>query len=394
MALALPFRGVERRTAWLRGTLLLASFLGLLASAPLWLNSRTFPLLPITPGFPILPSPWDKLFFAAMLLALFLSCRFYRVGVIFFLVAGLFAFCEDQNRGQPWFYMYWVLLLLSLTPGQGAIAACRCAMSVAYLWSGIQKCHPKFFQVVPAWFVAPASHWHLPSVVIMLLRWAVATAPFVELGIGLALWFPRLRLAAIGAAVVLHVSALLFLGPLGYNYDWVVWPWNIAMVALLFVLFPRAASVSIKQSLAQIRRSKPALAILTLYSLLPILSYFGWWDSYFSFTLFAENQSKADIFVTEAFRERLPPEIREYVHKLRQSYDPRIQGPFVFDFQTWGFRELRAPPLFEPRSYRSIFGFLRRYSKDPDDLRMIVAPRAGPILFYQGDRQWVLTPAR
>ena len=68
------------------------------------------------------------------------------------------------------------------------------------------------------------------------------------------------------------------------------------MVALLFVLFPRAASVSIKQSLAQIRRSKPALAILTLYSLMPILSYFGWWDSYFSFTLFAENQSKADSF--------------------------------------------------------------------------------------------------
>src|SRR5205807_747849 len=121
---------------------------------------------------------------------------FYRVGVIFFLVAGLFAFCEDQNRGQPWFYMYWVLLLLSLTPGQSAIAACRFAMSVAYLWSGIQKCHPKFFQVVPAWFVAPAAHWHLPSVVITLLRWAVATALFVDA-------YPQL-LRLVGFVLLLH----------------------------------------------------------------------------------------------------------------------------------------------------------------------------------------------
>ena len=71
-------------------------------------------------------------------------------------------------------------------------------------------------------------------------RGAVACAPFIN-GIGLLLWAPRLRLTAIIAEVVVHGSALLFLGPLGYNYNWVVWPWNLAMPALLWVLLQKKA---------------------------------------------------------------------------------------------------------------------------------------------------------
>src|ERR1041385_2097850 len=109
-----PFTGLERRTVWLRVTLLAASFLGLLASAPLWTNGHAFPLLPIAWWFPILPSPWDKCRFGMMLLALVLAGWFYRAAVASFLVLALFAFFEDQNRGQPWLYIYWLMLLLTL----------------------------------------------------------------------------------------------------------------------------------------------------------------------------------------------------------------------------------------------------------------------------------------
>src|SRR6185295_18052679 len=99
----LPFTGLDRRTAWLRVTLLTATFLGLLASAPLWTNGHTFPLLPIARWFPILPSPLDKCRFGMMLLALVLAGWFYRVSVASFLLLAFFAFFEDQTRGQPWF---------------------------------------------------------------------------------------------------------------------------------------------------------------------------------------------------------------------------------------------------------------------------------------------------
>jgi hypothetical protein len=397
MSLPLPFAGVDRRTAWLRLVLLLSCFSGLLASRPLWSNSRLYPLLPITPWFPILPAPWDACCFAAMLLALVLAAWFYRPAVTIFLVLILYAFGEDQNRGQPWLYLYWVLLGFTLPPAPVSMAACRCAISVAYIWSGIQKCNPGFFHIEPAWFVGPAAHWHLPAGAIDLLRWAVAGAPFVELGIGLALWSLRLRRAAIAAVIVLHAVALLFLGPLGRNYDLIVWPWNLAMIALVCVLFAQGQSgprQGFTQTFAQLRRSKLALVLVALYSFLPALSYAGWWDSYFSFSLYAENLATANIFVTQAFVDRLPPNMRAQVKPFPfgPKFDPQFQGPFVFTYGLWCWQELGVPFVPEPRVFHSMFVFLRRYSREPGDLRMIVGPRAGPVIFYEGGNRVFLTP--
>jgi hypothetical protein len=387
----LPFDGLDRRTAWLRATLLSACFLGMTASSTLWLNSRSFPLLPIARWFPVIPTPWDKLFFGILLLTLVVACWFYRPAIRFFLVASLFAYCEDQNRGQPWFYMYWVMLGLTLLPDRVALAACRWALSATYVWSGIQKCHGKFFLVVPGWLVSPATNWHWPMVVIEGLRGLVASAPVTEIVIGIALWMPRLRWLAISAAVMVHLLALLFLGPLGHNYNWVVWPWNLVMIALVFVLFATPSVPPLRSAWIDLRRSKPAWVVVLLFCLLPVLSYRGWWDSYFSFTLYSEHEAKADMFVSEAFAQRLPPRMQAHAHRVRVAYDPVLQGPYVFDYQNWGFQELGTPPIVEPRSYRSIFRYLRTFATNDDELRMLVAPRAGPMVFCQGDSERPLT---
>jgi len=391
-----PFAGLNPRNAWLRGTLLVACLLGMVISYPVWLTTRSVPLLPIINGLPALPPPLDKCLFGAMLASLVLAFWLYRPAVTFFLAASFVAYCQDQNRGQPWLYMYWVMLVLTLCPESAALAACRLAISVIYIWGGIQKLQPAFFNRVPDWFVAPAgTNWHFPAPLVQSLSWLITCAPFFELFIGIGLWTTRWRKAAIVAALLVHATALLFLGPLGRNYNAVVWPWNVAMIVLIFALFggaasddqPQAASsvLSISTNLAALRKSGPSLIVVGLYGTLPLLSYVGLWDSYFSFTLYAENQAKADIFVTAAFANRLPPAMRTHVHKLQQEFNPDLQGPFVFDFQAWAFNELRVPPLMEPRNYLRIFKFLRSYSGDPADLRMIVSPRAGGMVFYQGD---------
>ena len=390
----IPFAEVTRRTAWLRGTLLIATLLGLIASTPVWLNSRTFPLLPIVSSFPILPAPWDKLLFGSMLAALVLAFWFYRAAVSFFLVASLFAYCEDQNRGQPWLYMYWVMLLLTLLPAPTSLAACRFALVVVYLWGGIQKCNARFFEKVPGWFVSPAANWHLPAFAMDALRWAAASAPFLEIAIAVALWFTMSRRPALIAIIVMHLFALLFLGPLGHNYNWVVWPWNLAMIALAVALFPTAAKPKPAPSLpaetfAALRRSRLALAILIPFTLLPALSYSGKWDSAFSFALYSESNATANIFVTQRFTDQLPPKLRPYVVPF-PKYDPQFQGPFIFNFAPWAYEEMHVPPAAEPRNFRSVFKTLRGYAKEPEDLRMIVGERGGRVMFYQGDASWPL----
>jgi len=350
----LPFAHTDRRTIWLRATLLAATFLGLIASAPVWTNTRTFPLLPIVAGFPVLPPPGDLCLYALMLGTLVGALWFYRTAVIVFLVASFFAYCGDQNRGQPWLYMYWVMMLLSLFPAPTAAAACRGAIAILYIWGGIQKINMRFFAVTPEWFVVPAADWHLPTAAIGLLKLGVQAAPFLEITIGLLLWFPRLRQFAFAATLLVHLTALLFLGPLGHNYNWVVWPWNLAMIALVFglfargklfatpapaeiaapkskpddraktpvKLFPASDRFSLRPTFAELRRSRLALVIVALYGLLPILSYSGRWDSYFSFALYSENLAVANIFVTENFRDRLPPHLK---NTPRHSRRPMIR---------------------------------------------------------------------
>ena len=421
------FLNTDRRKIWLRVALLASTLLGLIASMPVWFNTRTFPLLPIVSGFPILPDPLDKCFFALMLASLVAAVWLYRQAVIVFLAASLFAYCGDQNRGQPWLYMYWVMLLLSLFPAPSAIAACRCAVSVIYVWCGIQKFNTRFFAVTPEWFVAPAANWHLPQAVLDLLKLAVKSAPFVELAIGLLLWFPTLRRAAFIAVILTHAFALLFLGPLGHNYNWVVWPWNLAMIALVFGLFAREklfekqtpATVEasklkpddrakkshkpvpaaptfagFSETFGELRRSRPALCIVALFGLLPVLSYSGRWDSYFSFSLYSENLAVANIFVTESFRDNLPVHLKHHAQKFPQDYDAQHQGPYTFSFTGWGFEETHVPPISEPRNFENVYRTLLPYAKTPADLRMILGPRSGLVIFREGDRVDFLQPSK
>jgi hypothetical protein len=334
----------------------------------------------------------DTIRFAALLFSLVLAAWIYRPAVIAFLVLTLQAFAEDQNRGQPWLYLYWMLLLFTLLPAPVSLAACRCGLSAAYVWSGIQKCNMKFFVIEPAWFVEPAAHWHLPSAIITALRWSIAAAPAVEIGIGIALWSTRTRWFAIGATILVHAVALLFLGPLGHNYDVIVWPWNLAMIALVLVLFGgKPEYVGFNAAVVQVRRSKPALILVGLFAVLPALSFFGWWDSYFSFALYSENLATANIFVTQAFADRLPPRLRAEIIPWPR-YDPEHQGPFLFTYGLWSWQDLGVPFNSEPRNFHAMFTWLHRFSQEPGDLRMIVGQRFGPVIFYQGDERMFLQP--
>lgn len=403
-----PAAPLDRRTLWLRATLLTATGLGLIASAPAWTNTRSFPLLPIFDAFPLLPAPWDKGLYALMLGSLIGAIWFYRPAIITFLAASFWAYCGDQNRGQPWLYMYWVMLLLSLFPAPGAIAASRCAIATVYLWGGIQKLNARFFAVTPEWFVAPATTWHLPSTLIDVLKLSVKAAPFIEIAIALLLWFPRLRRIAFALTILTHAFALVFLGPWGHNYNWVVWPWNLAMVAFVLSLFaggklfaPPPANLpkksppiptatpdraEFRRTLTELCRVRISFALVGLYALLPILSYWGRWDSYFSFSLYSENLAVANIFVTENFRDALPSHLKKYAEKFPQAYDPAHQGPLTFSFTAWAYEEMHIPCISEPRNFVNVYRALTPYARRPEDLRMIIGPRSGPVIFQEGNR--------
>ena len=377
-----PFLATDPQVRWLRAVLLGSTLLGMLCCIPLWLTTRGYPLVPLFAPGPVVPTVLGPWFLGLTLFSLAAAAWFFRPAIIFFLVATLYLYACDQNRGQPWMYLYWVMLLLNLLPERTALAACRVALSLVYLWAGIQKLNVLFFKAMTPWFIQPATDWGLPDTVVAGLRVGVWLTPLWEIFIGAGLWFPQTRRFAIAIAAVLHGAALVFLGPLGHNVNLVVWPWNLAMVAVLLVLFGSEPCADLPPTLRELRRSGSGMLVVGLFGLLPALSYFGWWDSYFSFALYSANLSRADLYVTQSFRDRLPSRLQAFVDPVK-NFNPAFQLPFVFQHPRWAAAELGTPELPEPRSYAVMFESVAAYATNDGDCRMIVETRGGKILLYR-----------
>lgn len=337
-------------------------------------------MLPIAGWFPVLAPPWDRWTFGIVLGLLLIAAWRYRLGTGLFLATSLLLALGDQSRWQPWFYMYWVMLLFTMANHGTAFTACRVALCAVYFWSGAQKCNPHYFDLVVPWFVKPASAW-LPAFFATAFQWSIAAAPVVEMLLAAGLWFRRTRTVAVVTALIVHASALLFLGPLGHQHNWIIWPWNLAMPALVWILFPREPFDASRQTSGRNRWVRPILAI---FCLAPILSFFGKWDSYLSFSLYTGHLTKADIFISEAARARLPLAVQEFAKPTPAPFNEQIQGPYVVLVELWADEVLKVPPLPEGRNYRNVARYLTTFADTPDDVRMVLIPRVGGILFYRG----------
>ena len=86
--------------------------------------------------------------------------------------------------------------------------------------------------------------------------------------------------------------------------------------------------------------------------------------------------------------------LKHHAQKFPQDYDAQHQGPYTFSFTGWGFEETHVPPISEPRNFENVYRTLLPYAKTPADLRMILGPRSGLVIFREGDRVDFLQPSK
>jgi hypothetical protein len=151
------------------------------------------------------------------------------------------------------------------------------------------------------------------------------------------------------------------------------------MIALMVALFPIKAVLTLPKAWRILLPARLALVVLALFCLLPVLSYWGRWDSYLSFALYSANTARADIYLSESFRDRLAPALRRFVEPVA-NFDPSFQKPFTFSHLKWGVAELGVPPLAEPRAFTVVFQAFSRAARDEQDCHMIVGTRTGHAL--------------
>lgn len=309
-AAAHPKEGMGRATAprhrMMRVLVSAALAAGLLLSPGLWLTRTSpFPMTPAWEPFRVLaPShPWDSVLLGALLLSLVPAAVLPR-GWRWFAGAAL-GMCvllalADQQRWQPWFYQYAFMLgALVLCRIGSALNACRLIVVATYFWSGLQKANAGFRQDVYPWLMEPFAGF-VPDGYGSWLSAGAYAVPAVEALIGLGLLASRTRPFAVAGALLMHAFIMASIGPWGHDYNTVVWPWNVAMVAFVAVLFLRPPDAPTTLSILLPGRSVFRWAVV-LFAFMPLLSFWGRWDSYLSASLYSGN-AKLGVMVEQGPR--------------------------------------------------------------------------------------------
>jgi hypothetical protein len=370
------------RLFWLKAVLVCGLVSGFLLSPKLWLAERFYPLTPISALLPNIPPPLDRVWFGTLLVllvAIALTPRSRWLCLLFVCLAGLLSLW-DQSRWQPWFYLYLVTLAAFAVypysrPGtdagqQAILNVGRVAVAATYVWSGLQKCNITFLTegykwLLEAFFDEPTLKFAMSGGLIV---------PLLEIGMGLGLLVPASRRVALVLVLTMHAGLLLCLGPLGQNWNTVVWPWNVAMMAMVVILFWRTQEVSFR-AIVWPGTFAYRWLVLLLLGVMPAFNFVGLWDSYLSAALYSSNLIEGDIVISRGVYERSPPAVQRYCEPHGDYYK--------VDLLTWSMEELNVPPYSEPRIYRRIARSFCLLAQDPGDV----------VLVIQGRPHW-LTGAR
>jgi hypothetical protein len=362
--------------ALLRISVILGLLAGFALSPKLWLSSRLYPLTPVWGFLGPLRAPGDAiLFFAviALLIALLAAPR-REILIALFALLALLAL-QDQSRWQPWFYQYVVMLLAIALAGPkrpaAALNTCCLIVAATYIWSGLAKLNPNFANDLFPSLVKPfAGARPVPA------QLALAAALF-ECGVGFALLTRRFRAAAVIGAIAMHVFILIAIGPMGSGFNAVVWPWNLAMIAFLLILFFRRAGQPALLDIVWGRGFAFQKIVLILFGFMPAFSFFNLWDHYLSAALYSGNRNSGVVYVSDQVFDRLPGKIEDYV----TEDGPNRNG---LDINAWSFGEMNVPSYPEIRIYRNVARRICGYAVDGSGVELVVR---GQLALVNGNRR-------
>ncbi|MEM9821957.1 MAG: MauE/DoxX family redox-associated membrane protein [Bacteroidota bacterium] len=343
MMLTPPFILAARRT------IAVCLFLQFLLSWELWTaTTRDFPFVPLISFFPsdalsflVLPA-----FLVASIGLMLLIFQPHRSMGLWCLLLPLgWLLLHDSTRLQVWLYHQVGLLILLFVGKERTCFWPRLAITMLYFWSGFHKLNVYFIEDTFPWFMEQAG----PFSFLGAHSWAAILVAVFEMSIGAALVWKRTRPWAAVLGIGFHFIILYLLSPLGHHWNEVVWPWNLAMIILLYLLFLRdQEEKTLLNPLPELKANSFYFFSLLLL-LLPGLNAFRLWDEQLSFKMYAGTNPEGVFYFDE--RDQSCFEAAPIAHR-----SPSLSGPIMlrFIFDDFAFQELKVPPYASERSLKQI----------------------------------------
>jgi hypothetical protein len=215
-----------------------------------------------------------------------------------------------------------------------------------YLWSGLHKFNDGFISTTfdkmlrELMFIEnpiTRSGYHFLGYLI----------PVLEVGLAIALVFKRTRNIAVFFGIAMHIIILMYLLKLGHNT--VVYPWNLAMIFCLIILFYKNSNSMnfIRESDLQVKVLSGIVALF--FILLPALSLFNLWDNYLSFKLYSGRTNHYCVTLPLAEVQKVDKELHPYLWNIQ-----RVPNKYWIYLNKWSMDELNVPMYPATRVFKKV----------------------------------------
>lgn len=308
--------------------------------------SRTYPTVPFFDFVPIqyglvFTSILSSLFLGSILWSGFANSARKWLLLVAIVTFGLLLL-EDFNRLQVWLYIYLALLGSILwhdwrDKPTNTLSNLQFILAIVYCWTGIQKLNLQFTLDVYTWLAGILS-FTKPLAAYTALGYSIG---LFELVIGLCFFFPKTQNIAVCLTTLLHAAILLLL--IQDNcWNTVVYPWNIVMVGLVWVLFWNNKTPILQY------KNKPSLVLIVLFGILPIVDFGHYWTHELSFGMYSGVAMEGDLYFEDAAQDSCIPEV---LHG-KLLYQSEEESALSLD--DWAMQNLNTPPISTPYSFTQV----------------------------------------
>jgi len=345
---------IPQRLQLIKLTILIGIFISVVLSFNLWAGQRWFPKSPLFIDFTGIPTPYDYINIGVVLsLIAFAFISTSKTATVLLILFCIYLCVDDQNRLQPWFFNYMLILAVLLFYKQRVdepnnytmvFISLQVLVALIYVFSGLQKMNTHFITHTYAWMISPMQHILNTRQMQHVLHFG-KIVPYVELAIGLGLLVKPTRYIILPLVIAMHVFILLLLGPFGNSYNYIVWPWNIIMIILNLLLF---ANVERERffDIAILFKGVCFYLVITLMFIFPFFSFQNKYDSYLSSSLYSGNTHDCKLILSDEAYHKLPYYIQNFV-----TTSPNHN---MLHIKKWALTELNTPCVPEYRVFKSV----------------------------------------
>lgn len=365
-----PYISMPSRLRAVKNILAIGVITNILLTWRLWTSDRLFPQIPLIDGIRPLLHPYDKILFGwFVLLAVFMLVnRRPRPAILLFFLTGIFMCLSDQTRMQPWFYQYMLMIFVLMFYNwrvdepkiySTVFTTIKIVMGLVYIWSGLQKINPHFFNETWPYLIKPFERFGTPEMCNYLQKFGYLV-PFIELFIGLGLWFRSSSQVAVITGILMHVLVILMMAPFSEHFNAVMVAWNVTSIFLLYIIFAGRTEVYYYH-LSSTLAFKPLYVVVFLMGIMPALYFFNRWDANLSYTQFSGKNKSADIYLTFEARKKLPFYLQYFTYETERGY-------YRLPLNTWAMHELQVPGYPEKRVFLQIESYIRQITCCDDEV--------------------------